>query len=98
MGNMNDQSDGGFTPAGIESEAASGTGNLESSGTGTGEGSGADSGEGGGTGTGRPKRYKIYDRIASNVSLSTINIIIYVVAALLIFFIIYGIVTGNPQA
>ncbi len=45
----------------------------------------------------RPQRYKIYDRIADNVSLSTINIIIIVVSALLIGFVIYGIATGNPN-
>ena len=44
----------------------------------------------------RPKRYKLYDRIAANVSLTTINIIIAVVAILLVVFIIYGIATGTP--
>ena len=52
----------------------------------------------GGSGEKRPQRYKIYDRIADNVSLNTINIIIIVVAVLLIGFVIYGIATGNPPA
>lgn len=43
----------------------------------------------------RPQRYKIYDRIAANVSLNTINIIIAVVAVLLIVMVIYGIATGT---
>ena len=51
--------------------------------------------EKGGSGR-RPQRYKIYDRLADNVSVNTMNIIIAVVAALLIFFVIYGIATGNP--
>lgn len=44
---------------------------------------------------GRPRRYKIYDRIAANVSLRTIDIIIAVTALLLIGFVIYGIATGT---
>ena len=44
---------------------------------------------------GRPKRYKIYDRIAANVSLRTIDIIIAVTAIALIGFVIYGIATGT---
>lgn len=46
----------------------------------------------------RPQRYKIYDRIADNVSLNTINIIIIVVSVLLVGFVIYGIATGHPNA
>ena len=44
----------------------------------------------------RPKRWKIYDRIAANVSLTTINIIIAVVAVALVVLVIYGIATGTP--
>ena len=51
-----------------------------------------------GNGAGRPGRYKIYDRIASNVSLRTIDIIIAVVSVLLVGFLIYGVITGNPPA
>ena len=43
----------------------------------------------------RPKRYKIYDRIAANVSLRTIDIIIAVTAIALIGFVIFGIATGT---
>ena len=45
----------------------------------------------------RPKRYKLYDRIASRVSVNTMNIIIGVTALLLIAALVVGIVTGNPQ-
>ena len=45
----------------------------------------------------RPARYKVYDRIADNVSVHTMNIIVAVVALLLIGFVIYGIATGNPN-
>lgn len=45
----------------------------------------------------RPQRYKLYDRIAGKVSVSTMNVIIAVTAALLIAAIIVGIATGTPQ-
>ena len=46
----------------------------------------------------RPQRYKLYDRIADNVSVRTMNIIIAVVAVLIIVLLIYGIITGtSPQ-
>ena len=46
---------------------------------------------------GRPQRYKLYDRIAGRVSVSTMNVIIGATVVLLIAAIIVGIVTGNPQ-
>ena len=45
----------------------------------------------------RPQRYKLYDRIASRVSVSTMNVIIVATVVLLIAAIIVGVVTGNPQ-
>ena len=71
---------------GVQEEAAEAV-------TGSGGTDGADAGPDGGR---RPQRYKIYDRIADNVSLHTMNIVVGVVAALLVFFVIYGIATGNP--
>ena len=49
------------------------------------------------TDSGRPRRYKLYDRIAGRVSVSTMNVIIGATVLLLIAAIIVGIVTGNPQ-
>ena len=46
---------------------------------------------------GRAQRYKLYDRIAGRVSVSTMNVIIGATVVLLIAAIIVGIVTGNPQ-
>ena len=46
---------------------------------------------------GRPRRYKLYDRIAGRVSVSAMNVIIAATVVLLIAAIIVGIVTGNPQ-
>ena len=48
------------------------------------------------SGKGRPRRYKLYDRIADNVSVRTMNIIITVVAVLIVVLLIYGIITGTP--
>ena len=45
----------------------------------------------------RPQRYKLYDRIASRVSVNTMNVIIAVTALLLVAALVYGIATGNPQ-
>ena len=45
----------------------------------------------------RPQRYKLYDRIASRVSVGAMNVIIIAVSALIILALIVGIVTGNPQ-
>ena len=45
----------------------------------------------------RPRRYKLYDRIANRVSVNTMNIIIGVTVALLIVALVVGVVTGNPQ-
>ena len=42
---------------------------------------------------GRPKRYKLYDRIAGKLSLNAINIIISAVSLLLIAAVIYGVAT-----
>ena len=45
----------------------------------------------------RPRRYKLYDRIAARVSVNTMNVIIVIVVALLVALLVVGIVTGNPQ-
>lgn len=45
----------------------------------------------------RPRRYKLYDRIASRVSVNTMNVIIGATVLLLVLAIIIGVVTGNPQ-
>ena len=45
----------------------------------------------------RPKRYKLYDRIASRVSVGTMNVIIGATVILLIAALVIGILTGNPQ-
>ena len=45
----------------------------------------------------RPRRYKLYDRIAGRVSVNTMNLIIAVTAALLLAAIIVGVATGSPQ-
>ena len=45
----------------------------------------------------RPRRYKLYDRIADRVSVKAMNVVITVTALLLVAALIYGIATGNPQ-
>ena len=45
----------------------------------------------------RPRRYKLYDRIAGRVSVNTMNVIIGATVLLLVLALIIGIVTGNPQ-
>ena len=45
----------------------------------------------------RPRRYKLYDRIAARVSVNTMNVIIVIIVALLVALLVVGIVTGNPQ-
>jgi len=45
----------------------------------------------------RPRRYKLYDRIASRVSVNTMNVIIGATVLLLVLAIIIGVATGNPQ-
>ena len=45
----------------------------------------------------RPQRYKLYDRIKDHVSVSTLNVIIGATVLLLVFALVYGIATGNPQ-
>lgn len=45
----------------------------------------------------RPQRYKLYDKIASRVSVTTMNVIIGATVILLIAALVIGIVTGNPQ-
>lgn len=49
------------------------------------------------TDPGRPRRYKLYDRIAGKVSERTMNIVIGVTAALLVAAIVIGIITGTPR-
>lgn len=44
----------------------------------------------------RPRRYRLYDRIASKVSLTAINIVIAATALLLVIALVYGIATGTP--
>ena len=44
-----------------------------------------------------PRRYKLYDKIASRVSVSTMNVIVGATALLLILAIIIGVATGNPR-
>ena len=43
-----------------------------------------------------PRRYKLYDKIKDNVSLRTVDTVIWVTAALIVFLLIYGIATGTP--
>ena len=45
----------------------------------------------------RPKRYKLYDRIASRVSVNTMNVIIGATVLLLVLALIIGVATGTPQ-
>ena len=47
--------------------------------------------------TGRPRRYKLYDRIAGRVSVGTMNIIIAATVILLIAALVVGVVTGTPN-
>ena len=51
----------------------------------------------GSNGSKRPQRYKLYDRIAGRVSVTTMNVVIGALAVLLVAAWIIGIVTGNPQ-
>ena len=44
-----------------------------------------------------PRRYRLYDKIKDNVSLRTVDIVIAVTALLIIGFLIYGILTAQPQ-
>ena len=46
---------------------------------------------------GRPQRYKLYDRIAGRVSVSTMNVIIVATVILLVAALIVGVATGTPQ-
>ena len=48
-----------------------------------------------GDGKPRPRRYKLYDRIADRVSLSAVNGIIVAVSLLLVIALVYGIATGS---
>jgi len=45
----------------------------------------------------RPRRYKLYDRIASRVSVNVMNVIIGATVLLLVLALIIGVATGNPQ-
>ena len=45
----------------------------------------------------RPRRYKLYDKIAARVSVTTMNIIIGATVVLLVLAVVIGIATGNPQ-
>ena len=45
----------------------------------------------------RPRRYKLYDRIAGRVSVGAMNVVIVTVVVLLVAAIVVGVVTGNPQ-
>ena len=45
----------------------------------------------------RPRRYKLYDRIANRVSVNTMNGIIGATVLLLVLALIIGVATGNPQ-
>lgn len=42
-----------------------------------------------------PRRYRLYDKIKDHVSLKTIDAVIAITAALIIGFLIYGILTAN---
>ena len=48
-----------------------------------------------GDGKPRPRRYRLYDRIADRVPLSAVNGIIVAVSLLLVIALVYGIATGN---
>ncbi len=48
-----------------------------------------------GDGKPRPRRYKLYDRIADKVSVKTMNVVVAVVSILLVAVLIYGIATGD---
>ena len=45
----------------------------------------------------RPRRYKLYDKIAARVSVTTMNVIIGATVVLLVLAVIIGIATANPQ-
>ena len=45
----------------------------------------------------RPRRYRIYDRIAKNIPLTAMNVIIGATALLLVIALVIGIATGTPQ-
>ena len=42
-----------------------------------------------------PRRYRLYDKIGDRVSLRTMDIVIFVTAALIIALLVFGIATGN---
>ena len=45
----------------------------------------------------RPRRYKLYDRIASRVSVNTMNVIIGATVLLLVLALVIGVATGTPR-
>ena len=45
----------------------------------------------------RPRRYKLYDKIAARVSVTTMNVIIGATVLLLVLALIIGVATGTPQ-
>ena len=45
----------------------------------------------------RPRRYRLYDRIAQNIPLTAMNVIIGATALLLVIALVVGIATGTPQ-
>ncbi len=49
------------------------------------------------SGSALPRRYRLYDKIKDHVSLKTIDLVIVVTALLIVFFLVYGILTANPQ-
>ncbi len=44
-----------------------------------------------------PRRYRLYDKIKENVSLRTVDAVIFGVSALIVILLVYGIITGTPQ-
>lgn len=47
--------------------------------------------------SGRPRRYRLYDRIAGKVSVNTMNVIIGATVLLLVVALVVGIATGTRQ-
>ena len=45
----------------------------------------------------RPRRYKLYDRIANRVSVNTMNVIIGATVLLLVLALVIGVATGTPR-
>ena len=45
----------------------------------------------------RPRRYKLYDKIAGRVSVGAMNVVIIATALLLIAAIVVGVMTRTPQ-